>query len=98
MSKEEQRETWFEVYTVLNRITAVRVDKVTENFVVIGGRRQGRYGTTQFYEPTLEQAKAKLIEYHELLVGKAASMFEVRKADLERARNPQVKELAEQKP
>lgn len=86
-------ENWYEVYTPLNRITAVPVERATDAFVTISGKRYARYGKSRFYEPTLEQAKAKLIEHHELLVGKAASIFEVRKADLERARHPQVKEV-----
>ncbi len=86
-------ETWYEVYAPLNRITEVPVDRATDNFVLIQGRHYSRYGKIRFYEPTLEQAKAKLIEHHEILVGKAASAFEVRKADLERARNPQVKTI-----
>lgn len=84
-------ETWYEIYPPLNRITAVEVERVTENFIISDGKRYSRFGQTRFYEPSTEQAKAKLIEYHEDLVGRATSMLEVRKKDLERARNPQVK-------
>jgi hypothetical protein len=84
---------WFNVYPALNRITEVEVEKVTEASVVIQGRRHARATESEFYEPTLEAAKARLIDYHEMKVSKAATMLGVRQRDLERAREPQIKSL-----
>jgi hypothetical protein len=88
---EEMREIWWHAYPPLNRITAVSVDKATKSSLVINGRRRSRVTDHEAYLPSLEDARAWLIEYHELKVGKAASMLAVRERDLERARNPQIK-------
>lgn len=82
---------WYRVVPYLNRLEEVVVTTVTPAFVTVDGRRCARATESEYYEPTLGAAKARLIQHHELLVGKAASMLAVRERDLELAHNPQVK-------
>jgi hypothetical protein len=77
---------WYHVQAYLNRIKPVPVEKVTDAFVVIGGKRHARASGGEYYEPSYSAARAKLIEHHELLVSSAASMLAVRESDLKRAR------------
>jgi hypothetical protein len=86
-------ERWFHVYPYLNRISEVEVSKVTDSSVVVDGRRRQRNTESEYYRPTLEEAKAVMIEHHEVLLGRAASIFAVRQRDLEQAREPQIKRL-----
>lgn len=82
--------SWYRVVPYLNRLEEVVVDSVTPAFVITGGRRRARASESEYYEPTLSAAKARLIDHHELLVSKAASMLGVRERDLEQARNPRI--------
>lgn len=81
----QSENTWYYVKPLFNKIETVTVDRHTDAFVVIKGKRRSRATRWYYYEPSEEKAVQRLIEYHEDLVGRATTMLAVRQNDLRKA-------------
>jgi hypothetical protein len=79
-------DTWYEASYRLLRIKPLPIERFTESFVWVSGRRQSRYTEGGCVCPTYNEARQRLIDEHERREGRAASMLAVRQADLKRAR------------
>lgn len=88
--------TWYEVW--LDDIRAIKVQRVTEGSVWIGGRRNKRIGESRAYFPTWDEAKAHLVTEAQQKVDSIRRQLEYYQGKLGNAKGKERPDSASDKP
>jgi hypothetical protein len=77
--------TWYEYNTTFAKIKTVEVERFSDKFVIINGRRHNRESSYYGYCPDKDSAKQALIDYFSVKIKNAKQQVEYHEEQLKKA-------------